>query len=236
MFLDYFALGLLIFVAIVLFYGIIAIRDIPYEIAKRRDHLHQDAIYAAGWISLFTLHVIWPLLWVWATLYREDRDWGFSEGKAGGANKVFEKRVANLTERMEAIEVEGAVVSEVRTRPNIASFSATRQTSPVGFSSREVNSKEQKEGHEKEEGVVAGSLRVRPNTSSKARPMSAADFLSKEDDAKEKEKEKEVEAVEEGVVPGSLRTRPNTASFSNTRPLTAADFLPEEDEPEDKGA
>ena len=33
MFLDYFALGLLCFVALVLFYGIIAIHDIPYEIA-----------------------------------------------------------------------------------------------------------------------------------------------------------------------------------------------------------
>ncbi len=34
MFLDYFALGLLVFVALVIFYGIIVIHDIPYEIAK----------------------------------------------------------------------------------------------------------------------------------------------------------------------------------------------------------
>jgi len=38
MFLDYFALGVLVFVAIVIFYGIIAIHDIPYEIAKSRNH------------------------------------------------------------------------------------------------------------------------------------------------------------------------------------------------------
>lgn len=38
MFLDYFALGLLIFVALVIFYGIIVIHDIPYEIAKEREH------------------------------------------------------------------------------------------------------------------------------------------------------------------------------------------------------
>ncbi|KPN78918.1 hypothetical protein AEA42_00705 [Shewanella sp. Sh95] len=31
-----------------------------------------------GWVSLFTLHAIWPFLWIWATLYREDRGWGFS--------------------------------------------------------------------------------------------------------------------------------------------------------------
>src|SRR5437773_1839497 len=41
---------------VVLFYGIIAIHDIPHIIAKSRDHPHQDAIHAAGWVSLFTLH------------------------------------------------------------------------------------------------------------------------------------------------------------------------------------
>ncbi len=56
-FLNYFALGLLIFVVITLFYVIIAIHDVPYEIAKKRNHPHQDAIHAAGWVSLFTLHV-----------------------------------------------------------------------------------------------------------------------------------------------------------------------------------
>jgi hypothetical protein len=27
-------------------------------------------------VSLFTLHVIWPFLWIWATLYRPERGWG----------------------------------------------------------------------------------------------------------------------------------------------------------------
>ncbi|WP_082907717.1 DUF3302 domain-containing protein [Bradyrhizobium neotropicale] len=52
-FLNYFALGLLFFVVIVLVYGIIAIHDIPARIAHARHHPHQDAIHAAGWISLF---------------------------------------------------------------------------------------------------------------------------------------------------------------------------------------
>lgn len=58
MFLNYFALGVLIFVFLVIFYGIIAIHDIPYLIAKKRNHPHADAIHTAGWVSLFTLHVI----------------------------------------------------------------------------------------------------------------------------------------------------------------------------------
>ena len=52
MFLDYFALVLVFFVVIFLFYTIIVIHDIPYEIAKHRNHPHQDAIHVAGWISL----------------------------------------------------------------------------------------------------------------------------------------------------------------------------------------
>ena len=48
--LDYFALGLLVFVGLVLFYGIIVIHDIPYEIAQHRNHPHQDAIHVAGWL------------------------------------------------------------------------------------------------------------------------------------------------------------------------------------------
>ena len=82
MFLDYFALGVLIFVVVTLFYAVIAIHDIPHLIAKARNHPHQDAIHVAGWVSLFTLHVIWPFLFIWATLYREDRGWGIrTDGK-----------------------------------------------------------------------------------------------------------------------------------------------------------
>ena len=81
MFLDYFALFMLFFVGVVLFYTVIVIHDIPYEIAVKRNHPHQDAIHIAGWVSLFTLHVLWPFLWIWATLWREDRGWGFAQIK-----------------------------------------------------------------------------------------------------------------------------------------------------------
>jgi len=106
MFLDYFALGLLIFVGLVLFYGIIAIHDIPYEIAKHRNHPQQDALHVAGWISLFTLHVIWPFLWIWATLYREDRGWGFNTPDGTAAQEVaeVESRLQSLAERLDALE------------------------------------------------------------------------------------------------------------------------------------
>lgn len=108
--LDYFALGILFFVGFTLFYGIIAIHDIPYEIAKHRNHPQQDAIHVAGWISLFTLHVLWPFLWIWATLYREDRGWGFSDKKDTTEHvKRLESQVAELSARLAALESAGAV-------------------------------------------------------------------------------------------------------------------------------
>ncbi|MGL5770062.1 MAG: DUF3302 domain-containing protein, partial [Plesiomonas shigelloides] len=43
MFLNYFALGILVFVVLTIFYGVIVIHDIPYHIAQKRNHPHQDA-------------------------------------------------------------------------------------------------------------------------------------------------------------------------------------------------
>lgn len=109
-FLNYFALFLLLFVVVVLFYGIIAIHDIPHMIAKGRHHPHQDAIYAAGWVSLFTLHALWPFLWIWAMSYRADRGWGFTDRSpslvpmqgSGDADAVdmLRRRVAELERRV----------------------------------------------------------------------------------------------------------------------------------------
>ena len=104
--LDYFALGLLFFVGVVMFYGIIVIHDIPYEIAKHRNHPHQDAIHVAGWVSLFTLHVLWPFLWIWATLYRPDRGWGFSQRLQKDEDELasLKQELAELKSRINTIE------------------------------------------------------------------------------------------------------------------------------------
>ncbi len=100
MFLNYFALGVLIFVFLVIFYGIIAIHDIPYLIAKKRNHPHADAIHTAGWVSLFTLHVIWPFLWIWATLYQPERGWGLSGRFCGSGRRSINRSVAGVCSHM----------------------------------------------------------------------------------------------------------------------------------------
>jgi hypothetical protein len=106
-FLNYFALCLLFFVATVLFYGIIAIHDIPARIAHSRNHPHEDAIHAAGWVSLFTLHVLWPFLWIWAMAYQPERGWGMhspasdpSDATLGSNREALE----DLRARLAAIE------------------------------------------------------------------------------------------------------------------------------------
>ena len=110
MFLDYFALGLLIFVALVIFYGIIVIHDIPYEIAKERNHPHQDAIHVSGWVSLFTLHTIWPFLWIWATLWLKDRGWGFA--KLEEEQHDIHHRVDTLIDQVSVLQEEIAQLKQ----------------------------------------------------------------------------------------------------------------------------
>jgi hypothetical protein len=112
-FLNYFALGLLFFVVVVLVYGIIAIHDIPARIAHSRHHPHEDAIHAAGWISLFMLHVLWPFLWIWAMMYQPERGWGFDH-KAGKPTSPKEA-VDELEElRHRLAEVEAKLETEGR--------------------------------------------------------------------------------------------------------------------------
>lgn len=113
--LNIFALLLLFFVFIVLFYSIIVIHDIPYEIAKERNHPQQDAIHVAGWISLFTLHAIWPFLWIWATLYREDRGWGFSNNNA---EKVYDQKLEKLTTTISDLNSRLALLESANSKKN----------------------------------------------------------------------------------------------------------------------
>ena len=105
-FLNYFALFLLVFVVVVLFYGIIAIHDIPAKIAESRHHPHQDAIHAAGWVSLFTLHALWPFLWIWAMAYRPERGWGFpaQSRKEGAEAPANASELEELRRRVAALE------------------------------------------------------------------------------------------------------------------------------------
>lgn len=68
MFLDYLALGITLMGLTLVFYTFIYIHDIPYQIAKKRNHPQTEAIHLACWLSLFTLHAMWPIVFVWAMM------------------------------------------------------------------------------------------------------------------------------------------------------------------------
>jgi Protein of unknown function (DUF3302) len=76
--LSFFALGIIVFVFLTLAYGIVAIHDIPYNMPKRAITRIKMPSMQRGWVSLFTLHAIWPFLWIWATIYWPERGYGFS--------------------------------------------------------------------------------------------------------------------------------------------------------------
>jgi ABC-type anion transport system duplicated permease subunit len=71
--LDYLALGLLVAVVVIFAVAVVALFDLPYRIATRRNHPQRDAIHAACWLSLFTAGLLWPLAFLWA-LTVPDRD------------------------------------------------------------------------------------------------------------------------------------------------------------------
>jgi hypothetical protein len=102
--LEYIALGLLIVMTTFIIYLVIYIHDIPYEIAKKRDHPHQDAIHIAGWVSLFLLHTIWPLLWIWAYLYKPGEKF-FQMEVTGAGSEEQKKRIDQLEEQVRELSV-----------------------------------------------------------------------------------------------------------------------------------
>ena len=100
--LEYAALALLIIMVTFIIYLVIYIHDIPYEIAKERGHPHQDAIHIAGWVSLFLLHTIWPLLWIWAYLYKPGEKFLQMEVTGAGSEEQKE-RIDQLEKQVLAI-------------------------------------------------------------------------------------------------------------------------------------
>jgi len=118
MFLSYLALAILIIVIIAVVYGFIWIHDIPYNLAKKRNHPNLHTIHIACWLSLFTLHALWPFIFIWAIAQKPrfeviivgDQKKGLDVGSGGGAMSGSEEPAAlrqairELTARLDALE------------------------------------------------------------------------------------------------------------------------------------
>jgi hypothetical protein len=106
MFLDYLALFLLLLSIVVVFYTFIYIHELPHKFAKERDHPHAEAIFFACWLSLFTLHAIWPIVFIWAVAHKRRREAAAKDSVPllPGSNGELTDRIAVLEERLRKLE------------------------------------------------------------------------------------------------------------------------------------
>jgi len=104
MFLSYFSLAVLLIGLMLVFYTFIYIHDIPYEQAKKRNHPQAEAIHVACWLSLFTLHAIWPLVFLWAIAKPRPLSVAIEGGGMGATDPAVRDRLAALEERLRKLE------------------------------------------------------------------------------------------------------------------------------------
>ena len=102
MFLDYLALVILLLGLTLVFYTFIYIHDIPYDIAKHRNHPQKEAIHVAGWLSLFTLHAIWPIVFIWAVSKQGPVKVAVADD--GTRDSDLHRRLAELEDKLRKLE------------------------------------------------------------------------------------------------------------------------------------
>ena len=119
--LEYLALGMILLSVTAIFYIFIFIHDLPHHVAKHRNHPHVDAIHAACWLSLFTLHAIWPLVFIWALSNRGPinvRVVGEGEGEVPGSESnpgaSLNDEVASLKETVATLQAKLAQLESSR--------------------------------------------------------------------------------------------------------------------------
>ena len=101
--LDYVALAILLMGLTLVFYTFVYIHDLPHKIAKQREHPHEEAIHVACWLSLFTLHVLWPIVFMWAVSHKKGeaaRVVVSTEGQKGDLGA----RISELEARIKGLE------------------------------------------------------------------------------------------------------------------------------------
>jgi len=105
-FLDYLSLIILIAGLTLTFYAFIYIHDLPHKIAKKRHHPQEEAIHVACWLSLFTLHALWPFIYIWACMHPKHEE-DAAKGKAApfaGGGRLTPAQAADLGIRLGRLE------------------------------------------------------------------------------------------------------------------------------------
>jgi hypothetical protein len=103
-FLDILALLLLMLSITAVFFLFIYIHDLPYKIAKEREHPHSEAIGVAQWLALFTLEALWPLVFMWAVSHKKPPQQTPPLLPQGEAEADITQRLVILEERLRKLE------------------------------------------------------------------------------------------------------------------------------------
>ena len=118
MFLNYLALFVLILGITLAIYVFFTIHDIPHRIAKKRHHPHEDAIGAACWLSLFTLHAIWPIVFIWSMMHKPSLDVEVTEveGADGSHGKMKKVKTTISVDQSMSLEEMRRLVQSIGQR------------------------------------------------------------------------------------------------------------------------
>jgi Na+/phosphate symporter len=65
-FLDWFALVITFSGITMVVMALMWLHEIPTRIAHANKHPQEEAIHWACWVSLFTMHALWPFIFLWA--------------------------------------------------------------------------------------------------------------------------------------------------------------------------
>ena len=103
MFLNYLSLALLLLGVTSVIYIFIYIHDIPHQIAKKRNHPQTEAIHYACWLSLFTLHALWPIVFIWA-VSNTPKVKVMAQVEGEGASSQLEEQVQQLQQALAEVQ------------------------------------------------------------------------------------------------------------------------------------
>ena len=98
MFLDIFALVVMLLLLGVVIWLVVLLGNMPGEIAQKRNHPQAQAITALGWIGLITMGVGWFVAIVWA-YYKPD--------SPDTADSDLQQRVTNLENQLRHVQAGG---------------------------------------------------------------------------------------------------------------------------------
>ena len=105
MFLDFVALGSILFMLVLATVAIALIGSTPGRIARRRGHPWPEAVEAASWVGLVTV-LAWPLAFVWAFLPLPARPGGESpeDSPPDSDLAILKDRIAELEAKLESLQ------------------------------------------------------------------------------------------------------------------------------------